>query len=74
MKNLPKKIIPQYIIDKAGKKTAVILDIKTFNKMLDRIEDLYLTNMANNVIKKEKIYTPHEKIVKKIRSKNKHAF
>ena len=42
-------ITPQYIIDNNGKKTGVLLDLKTFTSMLEEIEDL------QDVIEAEKI-------------------
>lgn len=44
---------PQYIVDEQGNKTAVILDLKIFNKMLEELEDLYDVLEAEKVIKKE---------------------
>ena len=37
----PLEFQPQYIIDKAGKKTAVILDLETFKKLQEELEDFY---------------------------------
>jgi hypothetical protein len=33
---------PQYIIDEKGKRTAVILDIKTFDRLVENLEGLYM--------------------------------
>ena len=71
MKNPSKEIVPQFIINKSGKKTAVILDMKTYEKKLDRIEDLYLSNLAHQALAKEKKSIPHEEVVKKFKSKHK---
>lgn len=35
------EIKPRYIIDSSGKKTKVILDISTFEHLLESLEDLY---------------------------------
>lgn len=43
---------PQYIVDEQGNKTAVILDLKVFNKLLEELEDLYDVVEAEKVIKK----------------------
>ena len=36
----------QFIVDQKGKKTGVILDIKTFQRLLDELEDFYLATLA----------------------------
>lgn len=52
---------PQYIVDEQGNKTAVILDLKIFNKMLEELEDLYDVVEAEKIIKKgEKTFTSKE--------------
>lgn len=43
-------ITPQYIIDKAGKKTGVILDLKTFNTLVEELEDMYDVRQAEQII------------------------
>lgn len=43
---------PQYIIDEHGNKTAVILDLKLFNKLLEELEDLYDVVEAEKIIKR----------------------
>ncbi|MCF7800021.1 hypothetical protein K9M16_03420 [Candidatus Babeliales bacterium] len=59
LKNKIRKVLkmkinyPQYIVDEQGNKTAVILDLKIFNKMLEELEDLYDVLEAEKVIKKE---------------------
>jgi hypothetical protein len=63
------KITPQYIIDKAGKKTGVILDILTFEKLLEEIEDLYFGSIAHKALQDEDEYITHEDVKKKISRK-----
>ena len=46
---------PQYIVDSNGKKTAVILDIRTFERLVDHIEGLYMGFIAA-----EKVSTPKQ--------------
>ena len=53
-KNLLSKITPQYIIDKAGKKTGVILDILAFEQLLEEIEDIYFGSIAHKALQEEK--------------------
>jgi hypothetical protein len=57
------KITPQYIINKAGKKTSVILDINEFENLLEQIEDIYFGSIAQKALKEEKDkYIPHQEI------------
>jgi len=37
---------PQFIMDAQGKKTAVILDIRTYERLVEHIEGLYLGFIA----------------------------
>ena len=50
MKKEALEISPRYIIDGMGKKTEVILDISTFEKMLESLEDLYFGLHAEQVL------------------------
>lgn len=45
-------ITPQYIVDNKGKKTSVILDLKTFTLMVDELEDLYDILQAEKILAK----------------------
>jgi hypothetical protein len=45
------EITPQFIVDKAGKKTGVILDIATFEQLMEKLEDLYLGTLAKDALK-----------------------
>lgn len=47
------KITPQFIVDKAGKKTGVILDMATFEQLMEKLEDLYLGTMAKDSLKED---------------------
>jgi hypothetical protein len=64
-KNLLSKITPQYIIDKAGKKTRVILDILTFEQLLEEIEDIYFGSIAHKALQEENEYITHTEVKKK---------
>lgn len=44
------KIKPHYIIDSSGKKQQVILDIKTFEQILEQLEDQYFTKEAKQIL------------------------
>lgn len=56
------KIAPHYIIDESGKKTGVILDIKTFEKLIEDIEDIYFTALAQTRLEQEQEYIDHEDV------------
>jgi peptidoglycan hydrolase CwlO-like protein len=43
-------IKPQYIVDDSGKKTSVILDLKSFNSLIEELEDLYDIRQAEKII------------------------
>ena len=43
----------QYIVDKKGQKTGVILDIKLFEALIEELEDLYDITQAEKVIEKK---------------------
>lgn len=43
-------ITPQYIIDSTGKKTSVVLDLKTFNLIMEDLEDLYDIREAEKIL------------------------
>ena len=45
-------IKPQYIVDSKGKKTGVVLDVKTFASMVEEIEDLYDIVQAEKILEK----------------------
>jgi predicted DNA-binding protein len=63
------KITPQYIINKAGKKTSVILDINEFEHLLEQIEDIYFGSVAQKALKEEDEYISHHDVKKKIARK-----
>ena len=44
---------PQFIVDKAGKKTGVVMDISTFEELMEKFEELYLGALAEDVLKEE---------------------
>lgn len=45
-------IEPQFIINKTGKKTAVVLDIKTYESILESLEDFYLGAKSEQILQK----------------------
>ena len=44
------EISPRYVVDSTGKKTEVILDISTFERMLESLEDLYFGLQAEQAL------------------------
>ena len=63
-KSLLSKITPQYIVDKAGKKTGVILDIFAFEQLLEEIEDIYFGSIAHKALQEEDEYILHSNVKK----------
>jgi predicted DNA-binding protein len=66
---LLKDIEAQYIVDKTGKKTAVVLDIETFENLLEEIEDIYFGTLAEAALQQEQEYISHEQVKRKIAPK-----
>jgi predicted DNA-binding protein len=68
MKKETLEISPRYIIDSSGNKTEVILDVSTFEKMLEALEDLYFGLEAEKALKEGEFIDFNEankKILKK---------
>ena len=65
-------ITPQYIVDNKGKKTSVILDLKTFTSVVDELEDLYDILQAEKILAKgqEEEGSTIEEIEKSLNKKN----
>lgn len=62
-------IAPQYVSDLSGKKTAVLLDIKTFENMLERLEDQYFLQQAQKALLEDDQVVDFHKTYKKILKK-----
>ncbi len=43
-------ITPQYIINSKGKKTSVVLDLKTFTSMIEELENLHDIMQAKKIL------------------------
>ena len=69
MKKITIEPQPQFIINKLGKKTAVILDIKTYERIMEQLEDSYLGALAEQVFKHETKYHDLSKVKKKLARK-----
>lgn len=61
-------ISPRYIVNEKGQKTEVILDIMTFEKILEELEDLYLGQQAQKVLS-EGEFLDFDEVNKKILKK-----
>ncbi len=68
-KKHPLTIAPQYLIDDLGKKTAVQLDIKTFENMLEMLEDAYFGAKAEQALQEDDEILDFHKTYKKILKK-----
>lgn len=66
MKKEKLTIDPQYLINKSGKKTAVVLDIKTFESMLEYVEDEYFGKQAAKLLKEDHEVLDFRKANKKV--------
>lgn len=43
-------IAPQFIVDSKGKKTSVILDLKTYNSLIEELEDASDVRQAESIL------------------------
>ena len=50
MKKQALEFSPRYIVDEQGKKIEVVLDILTFEKMVEKLEEVYLGLQAEKAI------------------------
>ena len=64
LKKLLFSIDPQYIVDRAGIKTGVILDITTFEQMIEEIEDMCFGAIAHRALQEEDAYVEHSEVKK----------
>lgn len=61
----------QYITDDKGKKVAVLLPLKQYNKMLEELEELEDIKAYDKVMKSKPEFVPFDKAVKEIVAKRK---
>lgn len=57
-------IKPQFLIDKKGNKTAVVISMKDYNNLMEFIEDLEDAHDLLQAEKKATRFTPYEKFRK----------
>ena len=50
--SLLEEMTPQYIVDATGKKTSVVLDLKTFSLIIEELEDLQDIREAEKILAK----------------------
>jgi hypothetical protein len=61
-------ISPRYIVDETGKKTEVILDVATFEQLLEYLEDVYYSAIAKDAMAKGE-FLDFEEVSKEILKK-----
>lgn len=66
MKKQMLNIVPQFIVDKTGKKTGVLLDMATFEQLLEKVEELYLGLEAEQILEDESEFQDFGKLKKKL--------
>ena len=66
MKSLTDALSPQYVVDKDGNKKAVMFDMKSFNELLEQIEDMYLLAVAQTQAERDQETVPHEEVMKSV--------
>ncbi len=52
----------KYLVDDRGRKTAVVLDIKAYNRLIAHLEDLEDALALDTAIREEKDFRPYEQI------------
>ncbi len=65
MPNTLEIIKPQYIISKKGRKTAVVIDLKDYENLLEFIEDLEDANDLLNAERRATEFIPYNEFRKK---------
>jgi len=64
------KIKIQYLVDNKGKKTSVVLDIKVFEDLLEKFEDMYDIVYAENILQSKGRTYSLEEIEKEFKKKH----
>lgn len=59
-------IQPQFIVDKNGKKTGVIMNIETFEELIEKIEELYFGALAHQGMQDKTQFQDFEDFKKKL--------
>jgi len=61
----------QFVTDEKGKKVAVVVPLKEYEKMLDELEELDCIKVYDRVKESEVEYTPAKEVFKAIEKKRK---
>ena len=62
---------PQFIIDNNGKKLAVVLPIKEYNKLIEELEDLEDVKEFDKAMKREQEFIPFNQAIQEIEEQRK---
>lgn len=65
MQELSYSLHPRYVVDEKGEKTAVLLDIKEYQDLLDFIEDMEDTRDILKAELEAAVFTPYEEFRKR---------
>ena len=57
-------MITDYVCDKNGKKTGVIINIAALDNFLDELQDMYDIAQAEEALKSNEKTIPHEEVMK----------
>lgn len=60
---------PQYIFDEKGKKIAVVLSVRTYENLIEELEDLCLGKISEVILKKKEKRYSLKDIKKEIKKK-----
>lgn len=63
-------LAPQYIVDKAGKKMSIIIDLKKFEQFLEEMEDRYFSLLAKKTLEEDDELVSHEEVRRLSESKD----
>ncbi len=61
------KASPQYIVDGKGRKKAVVLPIKEFNRLMEHLEDLEDALALDEAVKNSQEFTDYQEIRDELR-------
>jgi predicted DNA-binding protein len=62
---------PQYIVDDTGKRSAVILDVKVYERLLEELEDFYLSRAGEDILSQDEERISIEEVKRNLLDKNK---
>lgn len=68
MKDLLPPISPHFLTNKKGEKIGVFMDIQDYKLLVEKIEDLYLGNIAKAIKDRKEESKPLEEIEKELKN------